>query len=75
MNIGKGFRAFTIGVVSLMMANTGLAQDHRHLDAAFTPAGLPPMRDAFRPVSGDDVKRFWISQMPQVFPPSRSSPG
>ncbi len=50
-------------------------QSHRHEHAEFCEAALPPMPNAFREVTPDDVKRFWVGGLPAVHPPSRSSPG
>ena len=44
-------------------------------ETEFHPASLPPVPDHHRELKAADVKRYWISQLPQVHPPSRSSPG
>lgn len=41
----------------------------------FAPASLPPVPDFYREIDGKDVKRFWLSQVPDIHPPARSSPG
>jgi hypothetical protein len=63
----------------IFLSSEAAGQEHSHghgkAPPEFSEACLPAMPNTFRPVSPDDVKRYWVSQLPTVFPPSRSSSG
>lgn len=61
-------------LVTTVHGQTGHSGSHGE-PPEFCVTGLPPMPNSFKELNPDDVKRFWINQLPSVYPPRRSSPG
>lgn len=69
------FGVFLTAILSREAMGQEHAHDHGEIPPEFRASCLPSLPNMFRSVSPDDVKRYWLSQLPTVFPPSRSSSG
>lgn len=62
-------------ILFLLSLNLFSRPPHDSGSGEFCDSSLPPMPNAWRVIGPDEVKRFWVSQLPAVRPPSPISPG
>ncbi len=72
---GKLALAVVSAMLFFLSVNTS-AQDRGGREMPeFCDSSLPPVPNAWRVIRPVEVKRFWVSQIPMVLPPSPYSPG
>lgn len=75
VTFGKAAGAVVAAILFLLSVNTFAQHSGGREAPEFCDSSLPPMPNAWRVIAADEVKRFWIRQIPAVLPPSTYSQG